>query len=163
MLTSSPDGRWSHSRAPGTASSWPGSARSMAAHHHGDSASATPCWGSSSTTPTYWRQRWRLTPRTNRWRIRNLTEAAAMTDEIPEVVEEPQFTAADDWPDEDGAQVLTLPSGAVVRVSPPPVVWLALTGRVPANLVAIQKHHIADGKSWTPAELDEALDWLIAE
>ena len=86
-----------------------------------------------------------------------------MTDETPEVVEEPQFTAADDWPDEDGAQVLTLPSGAVVRVSPPPVVWLALTGRVPANLVAIQKHHIADGKSWTPAELDEALDWLIAE
>src|ERR1039457_1292168 len=116
MLTSSPDGRWSHSRAPGTASSWPGSARSMAAHHHGDSASATPCWGSSSTTPTYWRQRWRLTARTNRWRIRNSTEAAAMTDEIPEMVEEPQFTAADDLPDEGGGTSFSLARRAGVRV-----------------------------------------------
>ena len=90
-------------------------------------------------------------------------EETVETEVKPEVEVEESFTSAEDWPTDDETQSLTLPSGAHVKVGPPAVAWLALTGRVPAHLVAIQKHHIADGKTWSPDELDKALDWLICE
>ena len=91
-----------------------------------------------------------------------------MPDEIEETTEtevevegEEAYTSVEDWPEDTEIMDLDLPSGAKVRVEQPAVAWLALTGRVPAHLVAIQKHHMADGKSWTSEELDKALDWLV--
>jgi hypothetical protein len=91
-----------------------------------------------------------------------------MPDEIEETAEteveveaEEAYTSAENWPEDTEIMDLDLPSGAKVRVEQPAVAWLALTGRVPAHLVAIQKHHMADGKSWTSEELDKALDWLV--
>ena len=78
--------------------------------------------------------------------------------------EETTYTSADEWPtDDDGGQDMTLPSGAKVRIAAPPVMWLAATGKIPANLVAIGKRHEADKKDWTPAEQQTAVEWLVAE
>ena len=74
---------------------------------------------------------------------------------MSEEPEEPTYTSAEEWPtDDDGGQDMTLPSGAKVRIAAPPVMWLAATGKIPANLVAIGKRHEADKKDWTPAETD---------
>ena len=81
-----------------------------------------------------------------------------------EIIEEAAaYTPADQWPKDDGGQDLTLPSGAKVRVASPPVLWMAMTGRVPAFLKAIVAHHKADSKDFTPEENDKMLDWLICE
>ena len=78
--------------------------------------------------------------------------------------EETTYTSAEEWPtDDDGGQDMTLPSGAKVRIAAPPVMWLAATGKIPANLVAIGKRHEADKKDWTPAEQQTAVEWLVAE
>ena len=77
--------------------------------------------------------------------------------------EETTYTSAEEWPvDDDGGQDMTLPSGAKVRVAAPPVLWLAATGKIPANLMAIGKKHQADKKDWTPDEQQTALEWLVA-
>jgi hypothetical protein len=77
--------------------------------------------------------------------------------------EETTYTSAEEWPTDDGAEDLTLPSGAKVRVAPPPVFWLGVTGRIPAHLQAIAKKHQADGKDWAPAENQQVVEWLISE
>ena len=88
-----------------------------------------------------------------------------MTDESVEAdtaAEDAAYTSADEWPADDGGEDLVLPSGAKVRVAPPPVLWLGMTGQIPAHLVAIARHHEADGKDWTPAENMQAIEWLVA-
>jgi len=84
-------------------------------------------------------------------------------DDDVETPAELAYTPADEWQTDDGGQDLVLPSGNTVRIAPPPVLWLGMTGKIPAHLVAIGKHHIADGKPWTPEENEQVLDYLIAE
>lgn len=84
-----------------------------------------------------------------------------MADE--ETIEAVEYTPADQWPTDDGGQDLTLPSGAHVRVATPPVMLMAMSGDLPAHLLAIGRHHKADKKGWTAAENLQALEWLIVE
>ena len=73
------------------------------------------------------------------------------------------YTAAEDWPDEDDdGEDMVLPSGAKVRVAPPPIVWLGMTGQLPAHIMAIAKHHNADKQDWSDTETRQAVEWLIA-
>ena len=83
-----------------------------------------------------------------------------MADE-EEVVQE--YTTAEQWPTDDGGEDLVLPSGAKVRVAAPPVLWMSMSGQIPAWLQAIAKRHQADKKSYSSAETKQMLDWLIAE
>jgi hypothetical protein len=73
------------------------------------------------------------------------------------------YTKAEDWPTDDGAQDLVLPSGANVRVMAPPVMWMAMTGKIPAFIVAMGKHHQATEEEWTLQENEKILDWLVSE
>jgi hypothetical protein len=86
-----------------------------------------------------------------------------MDDSDESAGEETTYTKAEDWPSDDGGEDMTLPSGAKVRVAPPPVMLMTMRGKLPAHLMAIGNKHQADGKPWTPAENLQALDWLIAE
>jgi hypothetical protein len=81
-----------------------------------------------------------------------------------EIMEEtaPVYTPVDQWPSGSGEETHTLPSGAVVKLAQPPVILYAMTGRIPAHIRAIAKHHAADGGEWTPEESQVAIDWLVA-
>ena len=78
--------------------------------------------------------------------------------------EEPrEYTSIEDWPaQDDGGLDLDLPSGAHVRLAPPPIVWLGVTGRLPARLLAIVKARTAKSQDLSDDEMRELLEWLIA-
>ena len=81
-----------------------------------------------------------------------------------EALTEPAVTSADEWQDaSEQATVLALPSGNVVKLRRPPVLWLVATGRIPPQIVAAMKHHKANSGDFSTAEKDLMLDWLICE
>jgi hypothetical protein len=84
-------------------------------------------------------------------------------DDEPEADTPPQITSAGDWRDAEQPLVIALPSGNVAKMRQPPVLYLSLTGRIPAPIIAALKAHQADKEEFTLAEKDLLLDWLICE
>lgn len=76
-------------------------------------------------------------------------------------------TPAAEWPKKSAGIVVELPSGAVARLSRPPIQYHIATGRVPPKLWAkVQKEGaeiFADPlNSFTKEELALFVDWMIA-
>jgi hypothetical protein len=86
---------------------------------------------------------------------------------MPDESERRAYTDPAEWPAEtDGGRDMELPSGAFVRVAQPPIVYLGMSGKIPARFTAMAKHHEAAGDAatdWEPAEVQEIVDWLICE
>lgn len=99
-----------------------------------------------------------------------------MSDEVqPETATEPPEeaplalvpTPAAEWPKKSPGVVVELPSGAVARLSRPPIQYYIATGRVPPKLWAkVRKEGgevFADPlNSFTKEELALFVDWMIA-
>lgn len=76
-------------------------------------------------------------------------------------------TAAAEWPTAGKGTSVSLPSGAVVRLSKPPLQYLMATGRVPPKLWAkMQKDGLAQFadpvRSLAAEDLSLFVDWMIA-
>jgi hypothetical protein len=77
-------------------------------------------------------------------------------------------TSIAQWPKKFPGLELKLPSGAVARVSPPPSMYLAATGRVPPKLRKVLGKFTNEEMGrltelLEPELLELLMDWLVAE
>lgn len=88
----------------------------------------------------------------------------------PEEAPEPQPTSAADWPSKEAPRgaLVTLPSGAVARIAPPPLTYLYSIGAEPPKMTALLKAEGRDALSDPLGKMSPQLrrvfmDWMIAE